>query len=250
MRFALRYRHQRIALGDNGIVMGRGTGCDIVLDGDDVSRRHAKAMPTDDAVIVEDLGSHNGTFVNGERIEGPSRLGHGDVFTVGSHELRVIVDRSEDSQPPEALPSLWDYDAEDEQTMSAGTLGMRFVAGYGMLAAGMVHRAERELGKTLRDFADALLTGKPATTDLVMALRFALRLAFETRRGSWLDIALKILETDVPLSNDAFQAIEETVRAIGDPAFARRAAANLRTRGVSNEEVLTSLDGLAGDEPE
>lgn len=250
MKFALRYRHQRIALGESGVVLGRSTGCDIVLDGDDISRRHAKAVPTPDAVIVEDLGSHNGTFVNGERIQGPCRVGHGDVFTVGSHELRVIIDRSEDSQPPEELPSLWEYDAEDEQTMSAGTLGMRFVAGYGMLAAGMVHRAERELGKTLRDFADTLGTVPASATDLVMALRFALRLAFETRRASWLDTALKLLEHDVALTNDALQAIEQTALAIGDPALARRAAVNLRARGVTDEEVLSSLDGLAGDEPQ
>ena len=248
MKFALRYRHQRIALGESGVVLGRGTGCDIVLDGDDISRRHAKAVPTAEGVILEDLGSHNGTFVNGERIQGPSRLGHGDVFTVGTHELRVIVDRSESSQPPESLPSLWEYDAEDELTMSAGTLGMRFVAGYGMLAAGMVHRAERELGKTLRDFAEASATG--SSTDMVMALRFALRLAFETRRASWLDTALKLLETDVALTNDALQAIEQTVLAIGDPALAKRAAANLRARGVTQEDVLASLDGLAADDPQ
>jgi pSer/pThr/pTyr-binding forkhead associated (FHA) protein len=247
MRYALMHRGTRILLPEQGAVLGRAHSCDIVLEGDDVSRRHGKALEAADGIWIEDLGSDNGTFVNGERIESPRRLEPGDVVTVGSHALRMLVDRT-DTSPPSSLPVLaFDEDEGEEHTRAAGALGLRFQGGVGMLAAGMVHRAERDLGSKLERLVDGVRAGRPLPPDDVpMALRFALRLARETRRASWLDAGLTLLaSTDVHLTSDIQTDIEDAVRAIGDPVLAGRAADLLRAAGVTDPDLLERIGLLS-----
>ena len=74
--------------------LGRGAGCALVLaDDPDVSRRHARLLWRQDAWLLEDLGSSNGTFVGefaaSRRIDVPTRLDPGAVFRVGNTRLRV-----------------------------------------------------------------------------------------------------------------------------------------------------------------
>jgi hypothetical protein len=70
-------------------VVGRDRDSDVHLDGDEfASARHARIDPRPDGVWVSDLGSTNGTFVNGERITA-ERLEPGDVLRVGETELRL-----------------------------------------------------------------------------------------------------------------------------------------------------------------
>jgi pSer/pThr/pTyr-binding forkhead associated (FHA) protein len=76
-------------LDSSAVTIGRGGDNDIPLDGDDfASARHARVEPRRDGVWVEDVGSTNGTFVNGARIERPRRLKPGDVIRVGETDLR------------------------------------------------------------------------------------------------------------------------------------------------------------------
>ena len=65
------------------LVAGRDPACDIVLSDPSVSRRHARLFLADGAVYVEDLGSQNGTMVNGAPIHMPCRLRSGDALTTG-----------------------------------------------------------------------------------------------------------------------------------------------------------------------
>lgn len=75
-------------LGGEGVQVGRlprGTGRSWVLEDKEVSRAHAALEPRGEGVfVVRDLGSHNGTFVNGDRIE-EKQLADGDVLRFGSH---------------------------------------------------------------------------------------------------------------------------------------------------------------------
>jgi predicted component of type VI protein secretion system len=72
------------------IVVGRDPACDVSEDGDALlSRRHTEFVAGPDGVIVRDLGSRNGTFVNGVRIaEGPIRAG--DIVHIGHLRLRYV----------------------------------------------------------------------------------------------------------------------------------------------------------------
>jgi hypothetical protein len=71
------------------ITVGRGGQNDIAIDGDEfASARHVRFEPRRDGVWVTDLGSTNGTYVNGVRINGARRLAPGDVVRVGETDLR------------------------------------------------------------------------------------------------------------------------------------------------------------------
>jgi pSer/pThr/pTyr-binding forkhead associated (FHA) protein len=63
----------------------------VMLDDDEVSRYHAIVRVGDGGADITDLGSTNGTFVDGRRLSGRAALGDGSVIRVGRTELRVVV---------------------------------------------------------------------------------------------------------------------------------------------------------------
>jgi hypothetical protein len=75
---------------DGELILGReDSTADLVINDPGVSRRHARVLADNGGVIVEDLGSSNGTYVNGERISGPVELGAGDEVQVGATILGI-----------------------------------------------------------------------------------------------------------------------------------------------------------------
>ncbi len=79
------------------IVVGRSSDLDMVLVEDMVSRKHARIAMQNDQIWIEDLGSTNGTFVNGEKIK-RARLKEGDRVLIGTSILKLIAgDGSTDS---------------------------------------------------------------------------------------------------------------------------------------------------------
>jgi pSer/pThr/pTyr-binding forkhead associated (FHA) protein len=72
------------------IIIGRSSELDMVLIEDMVSRRHAKIQATDDEIAIMDLGSTNGTFVNGEKIK-KARLKEGDRVLIGTSIIKLVT---------------------------------------------------------------------------------------------------------------------------------------------------------------
>jgi hypothetical protein len=75
---------------DKQILIGRSSDLDMVLVEDMVSRKHARIQTQGDQIWIEDLGSTNGTFVNGEKIK-RARLKEGDRVLIGTSILKVIA---------------------------------------------------------------------------------------------------------------------------------------------------------------
>lgn len=75
------------------IYIGRDDGCEVVVRGNSVSRRHASIAPVNGGFLLRDE-SANGTLVNGVRVVGTYLLGNGDVVRVQDEELRVELDAS------------------------------------------------------------------------------------------------------------------------------------------------------------
>ena len=71
------------------LTLGRGTGADVVVPDQSMSRQHARITAKDGAWILEDLGARNGTFLNGVRIEGPRAIAPGDVLKMGATLIRL-----------------------------------------------------------------------------------------------------------------------------------------------------------------
>jgi hypothetical protein len=108
---------QEVSLETEHTVLGRTEACDIVLSGQLISRRHVRIKRADHCYILEDLGSHNGTTVNGERVLGPRTLHDGDCIELGGIRRLFFVDGDATStrpQPParglwldEAIHDVW-----------------------------------------------------------------------------------------------------------------------------------------------
>ena len=71
------------------VIVGRNPGADIVIGASYVSGRHARFTLMGQNLFVEDLGSTNGTSVNGNRIAAPTALRNKDIVTIGDVAIRV-----------------------------------------------------------------------------------------------------------------------------------------------------------------
>jgi len=70
-----------------GAVLGRGDMADIRLEDTFASSQHARLVPQGDVIVLEDLGSTNGTYLNGEPLRGPQPLHVGDSIRIGDSEF-------------------------------------------------------------------------------------------------------------------------------------------------------------------
>jgi FHA domain len=78
-----------LVLDSAALLVGRGSGNDVNLARDEyASSNHARVEPRRDGVWVEDVGSTNGTYLNGTRLTHAKRLTPGDILRVGETELR------------------------------------------------------------------------------------------------------------------------------------------------------------------
>lgn len=79
---------QRFRLDPPARVIGRAAPADIVIDDPAISRRHCRLAPAGGAMLIEDLGSTNGTLVDGVRLGPPAILAHGALLALGPVRLR------------------------------------------------------------------------------------------------------------------------------------------------------------------
>jgi FHA domain len=71
----------------DGALLGRGEQADIQLEDGFASTSHARLVPHGDVIVLEDLGSTNGTYLNGEPLSGPQPLHVGDKIRIGDSEF-------------------------------------------------------------------------------------------------------------------------------------------------------------------
>lgn len=84
------------------ITIGRQEGNTIRLTERNVSRRHARLLRSNGAVVVEDLGSYNGIRLNGEKVAGRSSVADGDLIQIGDYDL--AIQREGQDAPPVHAP--------------------------------------------------------------------------------------------------------------------------------------------------
>ncbi len=167
--------------------IGRGADCQLALDDSMVSRRHAALRIYAGSALVEDLGSRNGVFLNGVRIDRPEPLHDGDHIRIGSQDLSFY--ENDDAHPLSGdratkatrremqLTELRELEPDDpsEQTyVATGPMSSVPRAGSGLaiiggvadkaLALGRADEAERILQRALADIlsrATAKAAGEP-----------------------------------------------------------------------------------------
>jgi hypothetical protein len=75
-------------LGDGGATLGRSAGSDIEVDDPFASSAHARIFPRGDFMYIEDMGSTNGTYLNGRQVRRPEQLKVADTIRIGDTEYR------------------------------------------------------------------------------------------------------------------------------------------------------------------
>ena len=83
---------REVKVPDTGFLIGRSQECHLRPKSDAISRQHCEIVIDDARLLVRDMGSKNGTYVNGKRIDGQVELTQGDQLLVGKLELEVIID--------------------------------------------------------------------------------------------------------------------------------------------------------------
>jgi hypothetical protein len=83
---------KRLVVGPAGVTIGRSRQCDVVLNDANVSRQHAEIRPRGGSWVLSDLGSTNGSSLNGRRIEGPEVVKAGDEVEVGTSKIRFELE--------------------------------------------------------------------------------------------------------------------------------------------------------------
>jgi len=87
-------------------VIGRGAAADVSIPDPSISRRHALARLEGKTVVLEDLGSANGTSLNGSPVKSATRAEDGDMLKVGAVELELRIDEEgETMADPIATPT-------------------------------------------------------------------------------------------------------------------------------------------------
>jgi pSer/pThr/pTyr-binding forkhead associated (FHA) protein len=98
-------------------VIGREEGCDLRINNDAISRKHCVIVTTENEVMVRDLNSRNGTFVNEDRVAGDAVLLNGDTLRIGTKQFEMILEQTA-SKPK--LPKVADIKEAVARTAQVG----------------------------------------------------------------------------------------------------------------------------------
>lgn len=204
------------------LLIGRAAGLDLVLVEDMISRRHAKIVVRDhDEVILEDLGSTNGTFVNGERVA-EVRLREGDRILVGSTILSVVA-HGEDMLLPSSpeLPSFAPSGAMSGRLEEVSLPDILQMFGASQ-KSGTLHLQDREKSASLHlrqgRVVYASLEQSPTLPPLEAAYRILAweRGAFELQPQEGREFPEEITESTQALLMEALRRLDE-LRALPAP---------------------------------
>lgn len=113
-RVHVEYLGDSIELPPGETVVGRDIGCALRFNDPAVSRRHLRFIRRAHEVFIEDLGSSNGTLVNGRKVTAPISLGEGDTISVGGRVLTMRIFDAEDEDDAATL-LLRDFSFGDSQ---------------------------------------------------------------------------------------------------------------------------------------
>ena len=270
-RFWLEHGRQSIELRPGISIIGRSSGCHIVLDDAMVSRRHAQLTIGSEAVTVEDFGSVNGVYVNSRRIKGHERLREGDHLQIGTQEL--VLHSALQSDPGAGAEQRFLADTlhgmhagqmsgrplppmvmESEATFSAHTLELLGGVAEKVLALGRGEEAEKMLAMTLGNLLAEVRAGRGASASphvFDKAALYAVRLADATGKGKWVDYAIELFThlsrtLPAPVVDQLYEVLRKvsSINLAALRAYVEGLREQTQGLGPSERFVLQRLEGL------
>jgi len=258
-RFWLEHGAQNIELRVGVLSVGRSSGCNIVLDDNLVSRRHADFVVTDTTVSVRDLGSVNGVYVNSRRITESMSVKEGDRIQIGQHEFRLRM-IARDSVPVvdrltvETLHGgpIDTGSVTDENTHAGDVFDLLGPVADKVLALGRGDEAERILSGVLQTVLREVQAGKDLDLSMTdRAATYAIRIAEATGRAQWLDYVIDLFSgINRVLPGPQVDRLYDVVRkargmnVTAFRAYVAKLQGNASMLGPSERFVLQRLEGL------
>jgi pSer/pThr/pTyr-binding forkhead associated (FHA) protein len=271
-RIWLRFQNQQdFELVPGVTVVGRGDGCQLVLDDPLISRRHACFVVDDRDVVLKDLGSTNGVLVNGVRVEELQVIVPGDHITIGHHDAELCwvpfsaVERDRSLPRPSVRPAadtMVDQRApgrpidswESESTEAARVLEMLAGVAEKAFELGRDADAERILKRPLEMLLERVeSSGRIDAREAGEAALLAVRLARATGHANWIDFVFRLfLALGKLLPSSVVDELHIAVRAAPGVSLSdfRRYLELLRglSQGLGPAErfLVRRLEGLEG----
>lgn len=161
----------------DALTIGRGSGNDITIDNPAISSKHARILREKDFIVLEDLGSTNGTFVNGEKVK-KAVINSADNITVGKHQLKLSWEEGTgDFDAGNGSGSADVIDALDKTMVftkgpGKGGAGKAAIGGFAIMEAGVAKEriAMTDRVTTIGKSSDALIKLKGLLAPKVAAL--------------------------------------------------------------------------------
>jgi pSer/pThr/pTyr-binding forkhead associated (FHA) protein len=260
----LQHGEARLGLEPRALVVGRSTGCELLVGDPQVSRPHARFLVDGTSVRIEDLGSANGVFVNGKKIKAVQALRDDDQIQIGGLAFvlksEIVSARNTTNPTPATSPgggnlaSLLRVNPVDAETPTVETFSIEFLGTLAdkCLGMGRVDEAERLLVAPLRDALRRARDGHPETPPhiFVKAAHYAVALADAKLQGSWFDYTIQLYAAlQKPPAAEIVDQLHATVRrvpSIDVPAL-RAYVENMRQRvnqSPAERFVTQRLEGL------
>ncbi len=184
MSFALRHGEHDYPLGEGRFIIGRSESCQLCLNDPMASRNHAALTVVDGRVLVQDLQSRNGVFVNQERVTDSMELSNGDVIRIGGEQMTLI--RRGGRGRAETL-------VQKPVTAKMQAFGVLGGLAQKALTLGHGEEAERILGRQLEQFLDKIEGGgQLSDEEFERSVHYALKIGSLTKKGKWLDYLFRI----------------------------------------------------------
>lgn len=211
MGYRLRYLSREFELAEGHFLIGRSEECQLTLSDPLVSRVHARLRVLQDSVLIEDLGSRNGVTVNGEAIQRPHKVRHGDRVHIGEQEMMVLSKNDAQAKTIQR-PAV----AAEESFSVLSSVAEK------ALALGRADEAERLLENYLGGvLADAESGQTPDLETTARAGNYAIQLAALTQKPKWVHFIFR-LHTALgrPCSAEIVDKLYELVRRISNVEMA------------------------------
>ena len=208
---------RRYSLGSQPLVIGRGEGCDIRVNENSVSRRHARVDPVETGYAVSDLGSTNGTFVNDRPTAGVRPLVDGDYLRVGNCIYRFLTGGNIESEYHEEIYRLTIVDGLTQLH------NRRYLTDFLEREIARSRRHHRPLAVLMMDLDNfkvvnddhGHLAGDFVLRELSYRLRPSVRREDLFARYGGEEFCLVLVETDLPEAADVAERIRAAIS--GEP---------------------------------
>ncbi len=185
VQYRLKIGARTLKLPEGKADVGRMADCWLTLEDDLASRYHARFHVEGDRIEIEDLGSRNGTFVNGDPLKGRIALQHGDKVRIGSETITVLGPEGDDEE--DTVDALRRTIGPGEQNQFPALISQLVEKSLSM---GKIKEAERYAGALVNQIIAAKApVDHPGTISAIQSL---IALAEKTSSGVWLDRLFKL----------------------------------------------------------